>query len=252
MNIENKLSVTVRTIALALVAGCALSAQAAVVVIPGDTADYHITLPEGNGAINASTGITNDPGELGVFRETRNPPVGRAEAERRAIFEFDLASLVPHGNTITSANFSLFLPIQASAVPTHDAELWGSTQNRSSLVTFASPNATDEYDAASYQLVAPNLLEDIIPPSYNQRYGKDITAFLQARYNDYLANNANRYVFFRLQVEPNAAGVNSFYEVTAADGIAAQVPQLTVDVIPAPGAIGLLGMAGLLAARRRR
>ena len=227
------------------------TASATVTTLNGNAADYHITLPEGNGAINAQAGI-GSPGRLGTFRETRNPPSGRIEGERRAIFEFDLASLQPLGPTITSANFSLFLPSQASAVPTHDADLWGSTSNRSSLKNFDSVGATDEFADASYQLIAPKIFENVIPPSYNQRYGKDITAFLQARYTDFLSNNANRYVFFRLQVEPNVAVVNSFYEIVSGDGVAAQVPMIEVNVIPAPSAAALLGVAGLLAARRRR
>lgn len=242
------LSTTIAIVGLLAITG---TASATVTTLNGNAADYHITLPEGNGAINAQAGISGN-GRLGTFRETRNPPIGRIEAERRAIFEFDLASLQPLGPTITSANFSLFLPTQASAVPTHDADLWGSTANRSALMNFDSVGATDEFDAASYQLIAPKIFEDVIPPSYNKRYGKDITAFLQARYTDFLNNNANRYVFFRLQVEPNAAGVNSFYEIVSGDGAAAQVPQIEVNVIPAPGAAALLGVAGLLATRRRR
>ena len=120
------LSMIIAVVGLMAAAG---SASATVVTLNGDAADYHVTLPEGNGAISAQAGI-GSPGRLGTFRETRNPPIGRIEGERRAIFEFDLASLQPLGPTISSANFSLFLPSQASAVPTHDADLWGSTSNR--------------------------------------------------------------------------------------------------------------------------
>ncbi|HYF13749.1 MAG TPA: hypothetical protein VD971_01605 [Phycisphaerales bacterium] len=242
-----------RSIVLFLLASAAVvpTASATVVVVNGDAADYHIALPEGNLPPTASAGIGGSA-RLGTFRETRNPPVGRADAERRAIFQFDLASLQPFGNTVANATFSVYLPAQASGIPTHDLDLWASSDNRASAINFSDAGAIAEFDAPSYTLVFPTLIPRPTPPDLDRRYSGDITAFLQARYNDFLANPAERYVFFRTQVEPSGAAVNSFYELNAAEAGGTVMPLLTVDVVPAPATGALALAATLLAARRRR
>jgi hypothetical protein len=227
-------------------------AVAAPVVVNGDAADYHITLPEGTGAINTLQGL--GPTRLGTFRETRNPPIGRPEAERRAIFQFDLASLAGMGNTITNASFSVFLPNQASAIPTHDLDLWGSSMNRAGVVNFSDVGAVNEFDDASYALVISSLIPRPTPPDLNQRYSGDITTFLQARLDAFLIDNTQRFVFFRAQVAPNAAVVNSFYELNSAEAGGDLMPRLEVNFVPSPAAwsLGLLGLAGVGVVRRAR
>lgn len=226
------------------------SAAAVPIIVVGDTADYHITLPEGNSPINTLQGLGST--QLGTFRETRNPPVGRTEAERRAIFQFDLGALAGMGNTITSASFSVFLPSQASGIPTHDLDLWGSSQNRTGVVNYTDAAAANEYDAASYGLVVSALIPRPTPPDLNQRYSGDITTFLQSRLDAYLLDNTQRYVFFRTQVEPNLGTVNSFYVLNSAEAGTGFEPQLDVTIVPSPAPWALVLMMGGAALRRRR
>lgn len=225
------------------------TAHADLVIVHGDAADYQITLPEGDAPINTLQGL--GPLKVGTFRETRPNPGTRQEADRRAIFQFDLASLLPFGPTITSADFSLFVPNQNSGIASKPVDLWGSSDNRSAVVNFGDAGAADEYDDASYSLVRPTVVPILTPPEYNQRYGGDVTAFLQARYSDFLANNAERYVFFRTQIAPNAGSVSAFFDFNTAEAGGDFMPRLTVNVVPTPGA-GVLVLAGLAAATRRR
>jgi hypothetical protein len=238
-----------RTAAIALVAGVlAVPALAGTPVsITGDVADYHITLPEGNAAINTLQGLGTS--RVGTFRETRPNPGTRQEAERRAIFQFDLSSLLPLGSTITAATFSLFVPTQNSGIANRAVDLWGSSQNRAAVVNFGDAGAANEYDAPSYSLVSSGAVPILTPPELNSRRSTDVTAFLQARYADFLANNTNRFVFFRTQVAPG--GTTSFYEFNTAEAGAEFAPKLDVRVIPSPGT-AVFGVATMVLAFRRR
>lgn len=239
-----------RTATIALVASVfAVPALAGTPVsITGDVADYQITLPEGNAAINTLQGL--GPNRVGTFRETRPNPGTRQEAERRAIFQFDLASLLPLGNTITAATFSVFVPSQNSGIANRAVDLWGSSQNRTGVVNFGDAGAANEFDAPSYALVASGVVPILTPPELNTRRSAEVTAFLQARYADYLANNANRFVFFRTQVAPG--GTTSFYEFNTAEAGGDFVPRLDVRVVPSPGTAALAVGALVLVTRRRR
>lgn len=241
--------------AAAAIGALSLHASAAPVVLTGLSTGYHVTLPEGSGAISAQAGI-GGPARLGVFAEDRNPPVGRQYAERRAIFQFDLAPLAGLGSTVTAANFSVYLPAQNSGVNNRAASLLGSAPNRGATVVFGDAGATNEFGDASYSLLQTAFLPTgITPPQYDARFTSfDLTSFLQARLGDYLANSANRYVFLRVQVAALTPGTNAFFEISSGDAAdVSQRPQLSVTVVPAPG-VGAAGfvLACGLAARRRR
>jgi hypothetical protein len=239
--------------AMIIAATAAGSATASPIVLSGLTSDYHITLPEGSGSISAQAGI-GGPGRLGVFAEDRNPPVGRQFAERRAIFQFDLAPLAGAGNVVTAANFSVFLPLQNSGVNNRAAALYGSAPNRNATIEFSDAGSTNQFSDASYGLLQSAFLPSgITPPQYNNRFGSsDITSFLQSRLNDYIANPANRYVFFRVQVDTLTPFTNAFFEISSGDATdASERPQLSVTVVPTPGVgVGLLTLG--VAMRRRR
>ncbi len=237
---------------LAALAGVAPSALAGIVTIDGNAADYQITLPEGDAPINTLQGL--GPNKVGTFRETRPNPGTRQEADRRAIFQFDLMSLLGQGTTVSSADFSLYLPFQNSGVQTKPVDLWGSSQNRTNVVNFGDAGAANEYDAASYSLVKSTVVPILTPPEYEMRYGGDVTAFLQARLDDFLLDNSKRYVFFRTQVAPNAGVVSAFFEFNTAEAGGDFMPRLVVNVVPAPGVgatlMGVLALAGRRRARR--
>lgn len=230
------------------------SARAGGVVVAGLTADYHVTLPEGTAPVNTSNGIGMDATRLGVFGEDRDAPVGRPNAERRAIVEFDLSALLPHGDTVTAATFSIFLPDQNSGVPNRDLDLYGGTVGRAAPIAFDSAGAADEFSAPAYTLLDAAFLEDITPLDYETRFSTDVTAFLAARYAEFLLDSSRRYVLFRMQVQDNGEGANAFYEIGSAEALAGEAPLLEVTVVPGPGAAGVLVMAVFSAAgvRRRR
>lgn len=239
--------------AMIIVAGVAASAAASPIVLTGLASDYHVTLPEGTGAINAQAGI-GGPGRLGVFAEDRNAPFGRPFAERRAIFQFDLAPLAGAGNVVAAANFSVFLPLQNSGVNNRAAALYGSAPNRNATIEFSDAGSTNQFSDASYGLLQSAFLPSgITPPQYNNRFGSsDITSFLQSRLDDYIANPANRYVFFRVQVDTLTPFTNAFFEISSGDATdASERPQLSVTVVPTPG-VGVVGLLTLGVAMRRR
>lgn len=225
------------------------AAHAGIITIDGNAADYQITLPEGNAPINTLQGL--GPNKIGTFRETRPNPGTRQEADRRGIFQFDLATLLGQGGTVLSAEFSLYLPPQASGVQSHPIDLWGSSENRTAVVNFGDAGAENEYDAASYGLVVSTAIPTLSPPEYDQRYGTLVTAFLQARLDDFLADNTKRYVFFRTQIAPNAGSVASFYDFNSAEAGGDFMPRLVVNAVPTPGTAMLL-IGGLVAVVRRK
>lgn len=228
------------------------AALAGGVVVPGLAEDYHITLPEGTGAINTSNGIGMTASRLGVFGEDRDAPIGRPNAERRAIVEFDLAALLPHGDLVTAASFSIFLPNQSSGVPNRDLDLYGATVGRPAPIAFDTTGAADEFDAAGYTLLDAAFLEDITPLDYDTRFSTDVTAFIAARYAEFLADSSRRYVLFRMQVQDNGEGANAFYEISSAEAAAEEVPQLIVTVVPGPGVAWAMAGAFAWGLRRRR
>lgn len=243
-----------RTTAIAIILGAAAgsTASAGIVTINGNAADYQITLPEGDAPINTLQGL--GPNKVGTFRETRPNPGTRQEADRRAIFQFDLMTLLGQGTMVSSAEFSLYLPFQNSGVQTKPVDLWGSSQNRTGVVNFGDAGAANEYDAASYALVKSTVVPILTPPEYEMRYGGDVTTFLQARLDDFLLDNTKRYVFFRTQIAPNAGTVSAFFEFNTAEAGGDFMPRLVVNVVPTPGVgatlIGALALAGRRRARR--
>jgi hypothetical protein len=227
------------------------AASAETVTLNGLTNDYHITRNE-FGVFSAQAGIGSNQ-RLGTFREDRSP----GTADRRAILQFDLASLAGFAS-VTSATLSIFVPDQNSAIQTHDLDVWGSA-NRSATRDFGDAGAIGEFDAADYALAISSAIPSFNPIEDNRYYDSDLTGYLQARYADYVNNNALRYVFLRTQVEPPTGGTtNAFYELSSADS--ANVPSITVSgvlLVPLPtsawaGLGGLVVCGGVVARRRSR
>lgn len=216
--------------------------------ITGSTADYEIFQSGGIGqsplpASGGAADLTVDAEDVGAPGD----PFNRSNI----IYQFDISTI---GQGILSASFSSVLKTKFAGIPNRDVDLYGSTLNRSSLLLFTDPLAGAEMDGLSYVKLNPGGTPyvDNVTSVIGTRYFQDITSFLQARYTDYLNNNANRWVFFRLQIAPSLTGSNAFYDFHAAEAGAALAPRLDVTYVPGPGAMAMLVLAGACVTRRRR
>ena len=216
--------------------------------ILGDPADYKIFMPGGTNPVAVPGG--GNTTELSVNVDNVDAP-GTPYNESRVIYQFDISSIA---SGIQTATFSAVLDEAIYPISSNSVDVYGSTLNRSSFLLDSDPLAGDEFDAASYlQLNDPGTpFVDKINNVDGERYYQDITSFLQNRYDDYLADTANRWVFFRLQCDAPPVTTSAFYDFNSGDAASDLAPRLDIVYVPAPGALALLACAWLAGRPRRR
>jgi hypothetical protein len=235
-----------------IAAGCGLASSAAhagiFISILGDPADYKIFLPGGVNQVPVPGGGSGM--ELSVNVDNVDAP-GTPYNESRAIYQFDISSIA---SGIQSATFSAVLDEAIYPISSNSVDVYGSTLNRSNFLLDSDPLAGDEFAAASYvQLNDPGTpFVDKINNVDGERYFQDITGFLQDRYDDYLADTDNRWVFFRLQCDAPPVTTSSFYDFNSGDAAEDLAPRLDIVYVPGPGAATVLGCAWLMGRGRRR
>ncbi|MFG0304671.1 MAG: hypothetical protein ACF8Q5_00505 [Phycisphaerales bacterium JB040] len=239
MTIRNASARSLAVASLPLIAGIA---AADVTDLFGDGADYEIRQDTNTLARTTADGAAT---VLDVIADASFDA-----QERRAIFQFDLSSLGTNYASINSA--TLYITLQSVDVfPSTPADLWGSSQNRTGAIFEGDAGATDEFDAPSYALVAPNFAPIANPTLTNVVYSMDLTAFIGARYADYAGTPAESWVMLRAQ--PSSLVGTDFYNFYSGDAAQQFRPRLEIDfTIPTPASAVLLGLGGVIATRRKR
>ena len=229
--------------AITIAIGSALPMQAAVIL--ADPADAEATR-QGNGS------FTVDRLTDGVLR------IGSSgTATKAAVLPFELPTLAP-GETITSANL-LVNNLGASGTPSnaYNADLYGLGFRSSAAVLASDFYAGPTPDPTDATLLQADFLtfgasggsEDV---ETNAAADATLLDYLNAQY----ANGAEGgdFVFFRLNPDV-ATTPNNFerYQIAAEENNTFSPAELTIEtVVPEPGTMALVGVAGLLALGRRR
>lgn len=220
----------------------ASGAQADPFTVAGSTADYEIRQDTNTLAKSAQDGgatILDVIGDASFDAQ-----------EIRSIFEFDLSSLGSGLASIDSA--TLYITLEGVDVfPSNEAQLWGSSANRSGATLFSDPGATDEFDAPSYSMLSPDFAPIVNPTFHDVEYTVDLTAFISARYADYQSTPSESWVYLRAQVSQLIG--TDFFNFWSADAATASFrPRLEIDAtVPSPASALFLGLGGFAMRRRR-
>ncbi|MCA9271648.1 MAG: hypothetical protein KDA31_01250 [Phycisphaerales bacterium] len=220
----------------------AAAAQPVTVSIEGLDADYEIRDLDGFG-LTAQAGT--DPLLSAVY--DLSPP----EAEYRSIYQFDLDDLGVQFASINSVTLRLTLE-SIDNFPAQPVGIWGSSNLRTNPVLDTDAGAVNEYNDASYSELVGDAIVVTNPTLTDVVYDIDVTTFVTNRYGEFDLAPGDSVLMFRTQVTSGFGA--EFYNLYSADAASAFRPLLIVDgvAVPTPASACLLGLAGLVAGRRRR
>ena len=228
-------------------AGLALAmtsfAGAAEVVLPSSPADFEIRRELNTFSPNFGNLTTQ-----AQAADTLDVWYAGGESEYRAFAEFDLAALAGQGPTIASAQLVAYRTF--SSYPNGSVAVLGATANRADVLSLASPATLDEFASPAYTVLSSSFAPNVAPNAGGASFSLDVTAYLQARYNDYLADPTLDTVILRLQ-SPGSVGTDIRF-ASGDNATAGNRMRLEVNVVPEPSTAMLVAGAAAMTTLRRR
>ena len=228
--------------AVGLVCAAASVSQAADLSLPSNAADFEIRQDINEFSPNFGQLTTQSQGDA-----TLDVWYAGGESTYRAFAEFDLSALAGQGPTISSAQLVAYRT--ATIYPNGAVAVYGATANRTEVLDISAPATLNEFASPAYTLLSSTFAPNVAPGEAAASFSLDVSAYLQARYNDYLADPSLDTVILRLQA-PGISGTDIRF-ASGDNATVANRPRLDVTVVPEPATAALVaGCLGLAALRR--
>lgn len=200
--------------------------------------------------------IFNDSDTMPATRINGSYQFGDSGGQAVALLWFELPDLDP--NQLVTADVSTWVAQSIGWSNTEgDADLWAVTVDADTSLTASEADAAYLYgqDTLSGGAIGTKIAEAYIPAGSSPGSGHSLDAAEQATLISYLQANyaVGDYLLMRLTYDDSTPGAGAIrpIESAASKYVQGEEPQLTLE-IPEPTTMGLLGLGGLVALKRRR
>ena len=230
-------------VVMGLTLAAASGAGAGEFSLPSSPADFEIRRELAEGSPNFGKLTTQAQAD-----ETLDVWYAGGESEYRAFAEFDLAALAGQGPTISLAQLVAYRTF--SSYPNSAVAVYGATANRADVLDIAALATLNEFASPAYTLLSSTFAPNVAPNASGASFTLDVTSYLQARYDAYLADPTLDTVILRLQA-PGFFGTDIRF-ASGDNATAANRMRLDVNVVPEPSTAAMLAGAVAMTTLRRR
>ena len=194
-----------------------------------------------------------DP-ERGLYDWSLLAPVNMMAADGSVIATLNTANEICHEDPDVTLNFNVSAGSVDTTFTISSAILGFSPISPAEGRASASVNATDLDDNGVFLMPAGTPGTGVYSSFYNSgtTFANLLLAGASAPFGSASASDAFPPIGF-VPIGPTVTSINSQFHFSLSSGdVAGGTSLFRVQAIPAPGAVGLLGLAGLLVSRRRR